>query len=173
MTNQLQSFAFAQGITIRATIRDAQPWFIAKEVCDALDLRVDNATLHLDEDEKTTQPLEFSDQVRRAVLVSESGLYSLIFRSLKPEAKAFRKWLTADVLPALRSGGVYVVGQEKVDLASMTYNQACVHIEAMRAAVGEAEAIRWAKSREEKDARRSGFALLRGGSRRKTRKAIR
>lgn len=173
-TNELQSFAFAKGIAIRTTIREGQPWFIASEVCAALDIiNVSQAVSALDDEDRNQIRVSSSIPGNpNRTIISEAGLYALVFRSNKPSAKAFRRWVMADVLPALRSGGVYVVGQEKVDLAAMTYNEACVHIEEMRAKVGEAEAIRWAKSREEKDARRSGFALLRGGSRR-TRKAIR
>ena len=163
-TNQLQTFAFTAGIAIKATIKDGQPWFIAKDVCQVLGIvNVSQAVSVLDDDERSH--IRVSDGTPgnpNRTIVNEAGLYSLIFRSNKTEAKTFRRWVMSDVLPALRRGGIYVVGQEKIDLAAMTYNEVCAHIETVRAKVAEAEAIRWAKSREEKEARRDGFRCLRG-----------
>jgi len=102
-------------VNIRATVRDGQPWFIAQEVCKALDIvNASQAVSALDADER--DHLRVSSGMRgnpMRAIVSESGLYSLLFRSNKPEAKAFKRWVMADVLPALRTGGVYVVGPRK------------------------------------------------------------
>ena len=68
----------------------------------------------LGEGEKRVTPQETRGQIHRsAVLVSESGLYKLIMRSYKPEAKAFQNWVTQVVLPAIRKDGAYVMGEEK------------------------------------------------------------
>ena len=89
------------------TIGDA-PWFVAKDVCDALQLTEVSHTLdRLDDDEKLTRTLFVSGQGRQMWLVNESGLYNLIFQSRKPEAKAFRKWVTSEVLPSIRKTGGY------------------------------------------------------------------
>lgn len=91
--------------TIRSTLIDGAPWFVAKDVCDVLELRVDNSVRSLDDDEKGITHLQ--GFARGATIVSESGLYSLILRSRKPEARAFKKWMTSDVLPTIRKTGAY------------------------------------------------------------------
>ena len=164
-TTDITTFDFAPGMSLRSVSHEGQPWFIAKDVCEALGYSnpSDALTKHVDADERSSLALRYGTQgnPNRAV-INESGLYSLILRSQKPEAKKFQKWVTSVVLPSLRSGGLYYTGQEKVDLASMNYEQAQTHIAELKAKVSEAEAIRWAKSREEKQARRDGFRLLRG-----------
>ena len=86
-----------------------EPWFCASDVCKALDLTAttDVAMRKLDDDEKLTRKVYGSGQNRIMWFVNESGLYNLIFRSNKPEAKAFRKWVTGEVLPAIRRTGSY------------------------------------------------------------------
>ncbi len=93
---------------IRVQVINQEPWFVAKDVCDALSLTNITETLtRLDDDEKLTSVLLNSGQGRQMWLVNESGLYNLIFQSRKPEAKAFRKWVTSEVLPAIRRTGRY------------------------------------------------------------------
>ncbi|MDP1588743.1 MAG: Bro-N domain-containing protein [Prosthecobacter sp.] len=111
----LQTFDFNEA-PVRVLLRDEQPWFVAADVCRVLEIvNSRDAVSGLDEDEKATvgnpdsrpgKPGAKSFQV-----VSESGLYALIFRSRKPEARAFRKWVTAEVLPAIRLTGRYVNGE--------------------------------------------------------------
>lgn len=163
-TDQLQPFDFAPGVSLRSFVMEGQPYFLAKDVCEALDLDTQNVRRGLDADEVASfKPPQMSGLPGRDPLwVTESGMYSLIMRSNKDGAKKFQRWVTSVVLPSLRTGGVYVVGQEKVDLASMTYEQSIVHIAGLQAQVAEAEASRWVKSREEKLARSDGFRLLRG-----------
>lgn len=85
-----------------------QPYFVAVEVCDILDLKNPSDRLKtLDDDEKLTYVLNRAGQKRAVNLINESGLYNLIFQSRKPEAKAFRKWVTSEVLPAIRRTGSY------------------------------------------------------------------
>jgi len=87
------------------------PWFFAKDACDILELSDVSMSLQkLDDDEKLIQKLFVSGQMRDTWTVNESGLYTLIFRSNKPEAKKFRRWVTHEVLPALRRTGRYSVG---------------------------------------------------------------
>lgn len=84
------------------------PWFVAKEVCDILGLTNVTVSMNrLDEDEKLMYPLVISGQSRDTWCINESGLYNLIFGSNKEEARAFRKWVTATVLPTIRKEGVF------------------------------------------------------------------
>ena len=93
---------------IRVEIRDNAPWFVAKDVCDALQIiNITDTMNRLDDDEKLTSVVSNSGQGRQMWLVNESGLYNLIFQSRKPEAKAFRKWVTSEVLPSIRKTGGY------------------------------------------------------------------
>ena len=95
---------------IRVEIRDNAPWFVAKDVCDALQIiNITDTMNRLDDDEKLTSVVSNSGQGRQMWLVSESGLYNLIFQSRKPEAKAFRKWVTSEVLPSIRRTGRYAL----------------------------------------------------------------
>jgi len=75
-------------------------WFVASEVCKLLDIKnTSDAVSRLDDDEKLTSVLPISGQNRSVNLVSESGLYALVFKSKKPSAKKFRKWVTKEVIP--------------------------------------------------------------------------
>lgn len=103
--------------TVRVTKQDGEPWFVAKDVCDALGLRTDNLKAILDEDEvKNTNPYSIgvAPGGRDPLIISEPGLYGLIIKSRKPEAQAFKRWIKHDVLPAIRKDGAYVMGEEKV-----------------------------------------------------------
>ena len=89
---------------------DNQPYFVAVEVCNILGLDQPTRALDgLEEDEKLTLPIVRAGQKRVVNLINESGLYSLIFKSRKPEAKAFRKWVTSEVLPSIRKTGTYTM----------------------------------------------------------------
>lgn len=103
-----QVFQFKQATDVRAVIIDGEPWFYAMDVCAAVGLTDTNkALIGLDDDEKREHE-EYSGSGRKPLLINESGLYSLILRSRKPEAKAFKKWVTAEVLPAIRKHGMYL-----------------------------------------------------------------
>jgi prophage antirepressor-like protein len=95
---------------------DKEPYFVAKDICNILELdNVTNALSKLDTDEKLTLKILRSGQNRNVNCVSESGLYALIMRSNKPEAKSFRKWVTKEVLPSIRKKGFYSVNKELKD----------------------------------------------------------
>lgn len=102
---------FHNNAPVRVQMIKGEPWFVAKDVCDLLGLNnVSQAITSLDYDEKNdiiTNDVTGRNQEVRAV--NESGLYSLIFQSRKPEAQAFRKWVTSEVLPAIRKYGRYAV----------------------------------------------------------------
>jgi prophage antirepressor-like protein len=97
------------GANLRVIDRNSQHWFVAKDVCEALGiLQTGPAIQKLDEDE--VNQIHLIDSMNRkqlAYVVSESGLYALILRSDKPAAKAFRRWVTGEVLPKIRQSGGY------------------------------------------------------------------
>ena len=103
---------------VRIVIRNGNPWFVAKNVCECLELgNVTEALRGLDDDEKVqleTNIINPEVGGRGTLLISEAGLYSLILRSRKPEAKAFKRWVTHDILPSIRKHGLYAT-EEVVD----------------------------------------------------------
>lgn len=97
-----------------------EPWFVAKDVCDALGLgRQHDSTRYLDDDEKGEGLVNTSSGVQTMVTVNEPGLYRLILKSRKPEAKAFQRWVTHEVLPAIRKDGGYMVARDETPEETM------------------------------------------------------
>lgn len=113
--NELIKFEF-QGKDFFAIDVDGKPYFIAADICEILSLsNVSKALTSLDNDEKLTLPVVRAGQTREVNMVSESGLYSLVFKSKKPEAKAFKKLVTSVVLPSIRKTGTYVSKQMSIE----------------------------------------------------------
>lgn len=123
--SDIKNFTFAPagsastGLELRVIDRNGEPWFVAKDVCEALGLDTAKGTgprlAHLDPEETETINLNSVDTNRgkkagnpRATIINESGLYSLILRSRKPEARAFKKCVTSEVLPTIRKTGGYM-----------------------------------------------------------------
>lgn len=105
-------FLFEGEITVRVINRYGVLWFVMVDVCRALGLtNPTEAVRGLDEDEKGISITETPGGAQEMIVVSESGLYSLIFRSRKPNAVHFRKWVTSVVLPALRAVGHHQLPQ--------------------------------------------------------------
>lgn len=105
---------------VRVVDTEGDPWWVAKDVCDVLGTRHTNISRDLDSDEKGVIQLMTPGGEQRFVTVNESGLYSLILRSRKPEAKLFKRWITHEVLPTIRkTGGAYIQpgSRAEVDLA--------------------------------------------------------
>jgi prophage antirepressor-like protein len=113
--NELMTFNFSESQSpIRSQLINNEPWLVAKDICEVLDLtHITNAIQTLDEDEKLTVKILQSGQNRNMILVNESGMYALIMRSNKPQAKVFRKWVTSEVLPSIRKTGGYVAPVKK------------------------------------------------------------
>lgn len=111
MNNSIQRFDF-KGAALRTLIdENGEPWFVAKDVCDILELNnITEALRPLDDDEKTNfRNSEVAQNGGRApIIISEPGLYKLIMRSRKPEAKEFQRWVTHEVLPQIRRTGGYI-----------------------------------------------------------------
>lgn len=105
--NMVVPFDF-DGVNIRTFTRDDQPWFVVADIAQALDYRdAADATRLLDSDEKGTHILRTLGGNQKVSVCNESGMYHLVLSSRKPEAKQFRKWVTSEVLPAIRRDGRY------------------------------------------------------------------
>ncbi|MEU6899496.1 Bro-N domain-containing protein [Streptomyces virginiae] len=104
----LQAFTF-EGAEVRTALIDGEPWWIANDVCAALGIaNVGNALARLDEDERSSIRLaDGSPGNPNRSIVNEPGLYTLLLRSDKPEAKKFKRWVTHEVIPAIRKKGSY------------------------------------------------------------------
>lgn len=112
MSNSIMNFSF-EGADVRVnTDENGNPWFVAKDVSDVLEIsRQQNATRYLDEDEKGRCLVNTPSGEQEMTVVNEAGLYSLILRSRKPEAKAFKRWVTHEVLPSIRKSGGYIAAK--------------------------------------------------------------
>ena len=97
---------------VRVIMRLGDPWFVAKDACDCLELgNVSQTCSRLDEDERGIVLTDTPSGKQEMLIVSEPGLYSLIGSSKKPEAKAFKRWVNHEVLPSIRKTGSYSVAQ--------------------------------------------------------------
>jgi prophage antirepressor-like protein len=168
MTNNIQTFDFAPGLSIRAIVQDSQPWFLANEICAALGhSNVSKAVgAHVEPEDKSSISLGLSGSA--PLMVNESGLYALIMRSKKPEAKAFQRWVTSAVLPSLRKDGLYIAGQEKPITDDLTLPDLLAQMTAIQVkvdAINAAKLLAFTRHQEEKDARADAFRLMRGGRR--------
>ena len=109
MNNKLQIFNNVEFGEVRTLQINNEPWFVAKDVCNILDIKNPTMSLqNLDEDERTKFNLGRQGETN---LINESGLYALIVRSRKAEAKKFRKWITSEVLPTIRKHGAYMTDE--------------------------------------------------------------
>ena len=94
---------------IRVVERSGAPWFVGKDVCDCLEIgNSRDAAASLDDDEKGVALIDTPGGKQEMSIISEPGLYSLVLRSRKPEAKAFKRWIVHEVLPAIRKHGGYL-----------------------------------------------------------------
>ena len=114
MENNIQVFQNQEFGELRTVVRGGEPWFVTVDVCKALDIGNSRmAADRLDSDEKMTVSLTDTHSRQRGgaqslSLVSESGLYSLVLGSHKPQAKPFKRWVTHDVIPSIRKHGAYM-----------------------------------------------------------------
>lgn len=108
--NELQIFTNDTFGEVRTITRDGEPWFVAADVCRVLEiLNPRDATARLDEDEKNTVVLTDGNRGNPNVtIINEAGLYTLVLGSRKPEAKAFKRWITHEVIPSIRKHGAYM-----------------------------------------------------------------
>lgn len=128
----LSTFVSDQFGAVRTLTIDGEPWFVAADVCRALSIGNNRQALsYLDEDEKGVIISDTLGGKQKLNTVNEPGLYSLVLRSRKPEAKAFKRWITHEVIPAIRKTGAYAVSGTPM----MTAEQAAVLLESMHAFV--------------------------------------
>lgn len=113
---EIQNFRFGQA-ELRVVQLAGDPWFVAKDVCDVLNHSNSRmAIAALDEDEKGVSKVYTQGGEQEVTIINESGLYSLVLRSNKPEAKVFKKWVTSEVLPAIRKHGGYLTAERTQQL---------------------------------------------------------
>ena len=107
--NGLKIFNFEEN-EVRTQLIDEEPWFVAKDVCDVLGISNSRQALtRLDDDEKADVILNDGSQNRNFSIVNEFGLYNLVLSSRKKEAKEFQRWVTHEVIPAIRKTGSYQI----------------------------------------------------------------
>lgn len=125
MNDELQVFQYCQTMDVRMVMQGNEPWWVLADVCRVLDLsNPSKVAERLDDDEKMTLTLGEGHSGQRggaqkAIIINESGLYSVILRSDKPQAKAFKRWVTHEVLPSIRKTGGYRSGGRRLALAGM------------------------------------------------------
>ena len=111
--NEIKTFTSPTFGSVRTLSVDGEPWFVAADVCKALDIRNGrDAVARLDEDEKGVALTDTPGGMQNMTTINEPGLYSLVLGSRKPEAKAFKRWITHEVIPPIRKTGGYIAGQE-------------------------------------------------------------
>lgn len=104
------------GNEVRTIIKNGSPWFVLKDVCDILEMdtkQIKKVADRLDDDEKGRNLITTHGGMQESWIINESGLYSVILRSDKPNAKPFRKWVTSEVLPTIRTTGQYIDTENK------------------------------------------------------------
>ena len=133
VTPFVTSFTHPTFGTLRVVMRDGEPWFVAADVCKALELeQVSNAMRKLDSDEGGLFEIPHPQNPTKTMavrIVSEAGLYTLVLSSRKPEAKAFKRWVTHDILPSIRKHGAYMTPAKVEEMQKSTKgSQAHIYI---------------------------------------------
>ncbi len=109
--NELTCYQSQQFGEVRTVLRNGEPWFVAADVCRSLDLNDTGRTIsRLDDDERGRIQIDHPQNQKKRLevyIVNEFGLYALVLGSRKPEAKAFKRWITHEVLPSIRKTGGY------------------------------------------------------------------
>lgn len=125
MTNTLKVFENKEFGKVRTVVINDEPWFVGKDVADALGYKntKDALASHVDSEDKNilqrSGNTTFEIPNRGLVIINESGLYSLILSSKLPKAKEFKHWVTSEVLPSIRKNGGYIAGQETLSDAEL------------------------------------------------------
>ena len=113
--NQLQVFENSEFGQVRTLIKDGQPWFVAKDVAEILGYANprDAISKHVDVEDKGVANCDTLGGKQELTIINESGLYALVFGSRLETAKRFKRWVTSEVLPALRKTGAYIMPQSR------------------------------------------------------------
>lgn len=114
--NNLQIFSSPEFGQVRTIQQNGEPWFVGKDVAEILGYKdtSDAMKKHVDIEDKLTRRFTDSGQNRKMYIINESGLYSLILSSKMPKAKEFKRWVTSEVIPAIRKTGGYIAGSENM-----------------------------------------------------------
>lgn len=121
MNNEIQIFNYNDR-EVRTIQKNGEPWFVLKDVCQILGIdtsQLKKVADRLEPDEKCRNQITTVRGDKETWIINESGLYNVILRSDKPEAKPFRKWVTSEVLPSIRKNGGYIAGQESMTPAEL------------------------------------------------------
>ena len=124
----ITSFTNTEFGEVRTMMREGEPWFVAADVCRALDIGNTSMALErLDNDEKMTLSSTDSHSGQRGgaqsyTIINEAGLYALVLGSRKPEAKAFKRWITHEVIPSIRKNGAYLTPEAAYKMLSDPQN---------------------------------------------------
>ena len=111
--NELKVFDNPTFGQVRSILKDDEPWFVAADVCRALEIGNNRDALsRLDADEKDVASTDTLGGKQEMSIVNEAGLYSLVLGSRKPEAKAFKRWITHEVIPSIRKHGAYMTPEK-------------------------------------------------------------
>lgn len=111
MGNSLQTWDYC-GCKVRTLEKGGEPWWVLADVCKVLEVSNSrNVSARLEEDEKGVHQMYTPGGMQNVTVINESGLYAVILRSDKPQAKPFRKWVTSEVLPSIRKHGAYMTEQ--------------------------------------------------------------
>ena len=148
MNNEIQKFDF-KGAALRTLTDEAgEPWFVLKDCMSILDLGNPTETVKMfyKDEFSTTEVIDSIGRRQQAYIISEPGLYRLVMRSRKPEAKEFQRWVTHEVLPSIRKHGGYMAGQERMTpeqmaLASMRWLQSKVDEQAKQLKAQEGKVL--------------------------------
>ena len=130
MNNLPQIFDF-QSLQVRVIIQNDEPWFVTKDVCEVLEISNSrDVSTRLEHDEKDVVLIDTLGGPQEMSVVNEYGLYSLVLGSRKPEAKAFKRWITHEVIPQIRKTGSYQI--QSMSPAEMFLQQAQFNVEQER-----------------------------------------
>ena len=117
--NELQNFNF-NNLPVRTVLVNDEPWFVGKDVADILGYSNSRKALsdHVDDEDKGVTKIDTLGGNQNITIINESGLYSLILKSKKPQAKQFKRWVTHEVLPTIRKHGAYMTDEKAQDIIS-------------------------------------------------------
>lgn len=115
--NDLKIFKSPEFGTVRTISIDGEPYFVGIDIANKLEYQNGSRDInaHVDECDRITVPIFDGKQTRQTIVINESGMYSLVFGSKMPQAKQFKRWVTHEVLPAIRQNGGYIAGQEQMN----------------------------------------------------------
>lgn len=137
MANEIKVFENPEFGQVRTVIINDEPWFVAIDVCKALELTNPSISLsRLDDDERAKFNLGRQGETN---IINEPGLYTLVLGSRKPEAKTFKRWITHEVIPSIRKTGGYQVPMSNVELLSRAVLAANEELAKLQSKVEEQE----------------------------------